>query len=131
MATYWPHVREFLERALHKAGGDAYAGLEHLVMPLARGEQRMALVFDGADIAGALTYRLGQHARCREMELLLLGGTNMAAWGKQLWTWVRAEALRNGCSMVTGGGRPEWGAWLRRYAKDHEIHERRIYNVRI
>jgi len=103
---FWPHIRDGLQRAVMKTGGDIETG--DLWVQCRNGSAFLLIAHDGDKIAGASiwtrqTWQTGRVLRC-----LALYGTKMDGWIHEMKALAERLAKDNGCTSLVSDGRVGW-----------------------
>lgn len=105
----WPHARPFIAAALTRDGGGRYEPAD-ILAALLRGVVRLWISWNDTSkrVEAAVVTEIIDYPRLRELRLWLVGGGNLAAWGRPMRDLLEEFARNQGCHVVTGGLRKGW-----------------------
>ena len=102
----WPHIREGLQRAVMKTGGDIETG--DLWVQCRNGSAFLLIAHDGDSIAGASIWTRQTWQSGRKLRCLALFGTQMTGWIHDMKALAERLAKDNGCTALVSDGRVGW-----------------------
>lgn len=110
VSKVWPHVRQYIEEAALRGGGDFY-DIKHGVL---NGPDLLWLAWDGDKIIAAAITRLGTLNNRKICTIAACGGEGWQRFGHMIED-LENFAIGEGCNAVRIEGRAGWSRVLKDY----------------
>ena len=111
----WPQVEHLLLPALQFGNGEME--VEDVLQRLRSNDMWLLTIHNAGDIVAAAVLELVQYPRKRSLRIVLLGGSGLQSWLKELQGTMNEMAKRVGASFVEIQGRPGWERALRKLSR--------------
>lgn len=123
VATYWPHARHLIRRAIEKTGLSDFAEIERETLA---GHHLLWLVLGaGPVVEAAVTTQLVRVSGVKVCLIVACGGANRARWLRHL-DGIEDYARQEGCAGMRIAGRKGWERALSGYRARHVVLSKQL-----